>query len=165
MTKRTDGPSSAVKLRVFKRDRFRCTYCGAPGTDAELEVDHIIAVARGGSHHISNLTTACRMCNQKKGAGELKRAPQRESAPQANDVHALVQAQVERVVYNFKRREVEIHLADGDCVDMSGAIELAMLVMPHVKRIQTYSGAAPDTKYWRNDIGRWEAFDASEAVA
>lgn len=56
----------------MKRDRFQCTYCGAPGTDAELEIDHIIAVARGGSHHISNLTTACRACNSSKGAGDAK---------------------------------------------------------------------------------------------
>lgn len=50
----------------MKRDRFQCTYCGVPGTDAELEVDHIIAVSNGGSHHMSNLTTACRACNQDK---------------------------------------------------------------------------------------------------
>jgi 5-methylcytosine-specific restriction protein A len=70
--KRTDGPSAAVRIRVYKRDRFACTYCGVPGTEAELEVDHIIAVAKGGSHHISNLTTACRACNQAKGTKDLK---------------------------------------------------------------------------------------------
>lgn len=79
MTKRLDAPSAAVRIRVMKRDRFQCTYCGAPGTDAELEVDHIISVANGGSHHMSNLTTACRACNQKKGAGAapaFARSPQ-----------------------------------------------------------------------------------------
>lgn len=68
---RTNNPSAEVRIRTMKRDRFQCTYCGAPGTDAELEIDHIIPVARGGSHHISNLTTACRTCNQKKGANSL----------------------------------------------------------------------------------------------
>lgn len=72
MTKRLDAPSAAVRIRVMKRDRFQCTYCGVPGTDAELEIDHIIAVSNGGSHHISNLTTACRACNQEKGAGAMK---------------------------------------------------------------------------------------------
>lgn len=66
--KRGAGPSAAVRIRVMKRDRFTCTYCGVSGQDAELEVDHIIPVAKGGSHHISNLTTACRNCNQSKGA-------------------------------------------------------------------------------------------------
>jgi hypothetical protein len=69
VTARLDGPSAAARIRVMKRDRFQCTYCGTPGTDAELEVDHIVAVANGGSHHISNLTTSCRGCNQKKGTG------------------------------------------------------------------------------------------------
>lgn len=72
MTKRMDGPSSEVRIRVMKRDRFRCTYCGVPGTDAELEIDHIVAVAKGGSHHISNLTTSCRKCNQEKGTSDKK---------------------------------------------------------------------------------------------
>lgn len=69
MTARTDSPSAEVKLRAFKRDRFRCVYCGAPGTEAELEADHIIPVAKGGSHHVSNLATACRKCNQAKSDG------------------------------------------------------------------------------------------------
>jgi len=73
---RKGGPSAAVRIRVMKRDRFRCTYCGVPGTDAELEVDHIIAVSRGGSHHMSNLTTACRKCNQSKGDRD---APEKDS--------------------------------------------------------------------------------------
>jgi hypothetical protein len=70
MTLRREAPTAAVRIRAMKRDRFRCTYCGVPGTDAELEIDHIIAVSNGGSHHISNLTTACRTCNQLKGSSE-----------------------------------------------------------------------------------------------
>jgi len=35
-------------------------------------VDHIIPVADGGSHHISNLTTACRKCNQAKGTKRIE---------------------------------------------------------------------------------------------
>jgi hypothetical protein len=34
MSERKDGPSAAVKLRVFKRDRFRCTYCDVSGNEA-----------------------------------------------------------------------------------------------------------------------------------
>src|ERR1700731_2001398 len=71
MTQRLESPSAAVRIRAMKRDRFRCTYCGAPGTHAELEVDHIIPCSKGGSHHISNLTTACRKCNQKKSDGSV----------------------------------------------------------------------------------------------
>ena len=74
MTKRTDGPSAAVKLRVMKRDRFTCVYCGVSGKEAELEIDHVHPVSKGGSHHIGNLVTACRRCNQKKSDGTMPRS-------------------------------------------------------------------------------------------
>lgn len=71
MTSKSERPSAEVRIRAMKRDRFRCTYCGVPGTDAELEIDHIIPIAKGGSNHISNLTTACRSCNQTKGVDDM----------------------------------------------------------------------------------------------
>jgi hypothetical protein len=61
-----DAPSAAVRIRALKRDKYKCTYCGVSGNEAELEVDHIVPKSKGGSHHIANLTTACRKCNQKK---------------------------------------------------------------------------------------------------
>jgi len=63
---------SAVRMRAMKRDRFSCTYCGRSGSDVELEVDHIVPVSRGGSHHLSNLTTSCRQCNQGKGNDDIR---------------------------------------------------------------------------------------------
>jgi 5-methylcytosine-specific restriction endonuclease McrA len=42
-----------------------CVYCGATGVP--LERDHITPSSRGGSDRVSNLTVACRACNQKKG--------------------------------------------------------------------------------------------------
>jgi hypothetical protein len=64
--KRKEGPSDKAKLRVLKLNGYKCSYCGAPGSEAELEIDHIIPVSKGGSNHIANLTTACRTCNQQK---------------------------------------------------------------------------------------------------
>lgn len=45
---------------------YGCAWCGARGV--KLEVDHIIPIARGGKHHVSNVVFACRSCNSKKGA-------------------------------------------------------------------------------------------------
>jgi 5-methylcytosine-specific restriction endonuclease McrA len=42
-----------------------CAYCGA--RDLPLERDHIYPKGRGGSDRVSNLTVACRTCNQTKG--------------------------------------------------------------------------------------------------
>jgi 5-methylcytosine-specific restriction protein A len=85
MTKRRmDGPSPEVKLRTLRRDRFACVYCGVSGTEAELEVDHIVPVSKGGSHHIGNLAAACRSCNQKKSDGTLHRHAGGRNVPQQN---------------------------------------------------------------------------------
>ena len=53
-----------LRLSVFERDGFTCTYCGA--TDALLHCDHVIPVCQGGCDVVENLTTACRACNQSK---------------------------------------------------------------------------------------------------
>jgi HNH endonuclease/Homing endonuclease associated repeat len=54
---------------VLKRDNYQCAKCGsAPSNDhsVELEVDHDVPVAKGGSNDINNLQTLCRKCNQGK---------------------------------------------------------------------------------------------------
>jgi len=53
-----------LRTAVFARDNYTCTYCGERGK--KLECDHIIPVAKGGSHDLGNLTTACKACNQSK---------------------------------------------------------------------------------------------------
>ncbi len=49
---------------TFARDDYTCQYCGIRG--ARLECDHIVPVARGGTHDPENLTTACFPCNRSK---------------------------------------------------------------------------------------------------
>jgi len=59
---------------LAKWDRT-CAYCDASGTgpsSVPLEKDHIVARSRGGSDRVSNLTLACRPCNQKKGAQDVR---------------------------------------------------------------------------------------------
>lgn len=67
--RRSIGPKK--RFEVFKRDRFKCVYCGAATPSVVLEVDHVIPIAEGGSNDISNLVTACKPCNQGKGARPL----------------------------------------------------------------------------------------------
>ena len=55
---------AALRCAVFKRDNWTCTYCGERAR--RLECDHIVAVSRGGSNEMDNLTTACRPCNRAK---------------------------------------------------------------------------------------------------
>ena len=65
MTKRKNL-SKSVRFEVFKRDSFKCQYCGKSAPDVVLEVDHIIPVSKGGDNDISNLITACFDCNRGK---------------------------------------------------------------------------------------------------
>lgn len=59
--------SKKIRFEVFKRDSFRCQYCGRSAPDVILEVDHIIPVAEGGKNDVMNLITSCRDCNRGKG--------------------------------------------------------------------------------------------------
>lgn len=60
-----------LRFEVFKRDGFRCTYCGRAGADVVLHVDHVKARANGGLNDPENLTTACQDCNLGKSATPL----------------------------------------------------------------------------------------------
>lgn len=68
--------SKRVRFEIFKRDAFTCQYCGAHPPGIILHVDHIRAIAEGGSNEIDNLITACESCNLGKGARALEVAPE-----------------------------------------------------------------------------------------
>lgn len=60
-------PYKAVILNrhnVFKRDNNRCVYCNAR---EELTLDHVLPRSRGGKTQWTNLVTACKRCNSRKG--------------------------------------------------------------------------------------------------
>lgn len=52
-----------LRFEVFKRDQFKCQYCGKAAPDVILHVDHINPVSKGGDNDILNLITSCEDCN------------------------------------------------------------------------------------------------------
>lgn len=60
------GISKRVRFEVFKRDSFKCQYCGKSAPDVLLRVDHIHPVSKGGADELLNLITACFDCNAGK---------------------------------------------------------------------------------------------------
>lgn len=54
-----------VKEYVLEKWERTCAYCGIMGV--QLQMEHIVPKARGGSNRVSNLTLACEPCNQRKG--------------------------------------------------------------------------------------------------
>lgn len=71
-------PHESVKPSdVFNRDGWACVYCGCAVVDYRLggklpsngaTLDHVVPLAKGGSHVMANLATACSSCNTRKGA-------------------------------------------------------------------------------------------------
>jgi len=57
-----------TKHRLFARDRQVCAYCGGHFVELDLTVEHILPVSRGGRHEWTNVVTACRSCNTRKGS-------------------------------------------------------------------------------------------------
>jgi 5-methylcytosine-specific restriction endonuclease McrA len=62
-----NAPYKGVNLtrqNIFKRDNFECQYCCKK---RELTIDHVVPRSKGGKDTWTNLVTACKKCNAKKG--------------------------------------------------------------------------------------------------
>jgi 5-methylcytosine-specific restriction endonuclease McrA len=61
------GTLAGYEVREYLLEKWgrRCAYCGA--TDRPLQVEHIVPRVRHGSNRVSNLTLACKDCNDTKG--------------------------------------------------------------------------------------------------
>lgn len=74
--------SESTKIRfcrenVYIRDDYTCQYCTDRFHTRDLTLDHVHPVAQGGLKIWTNIVTACRECNQKKG----NRTPTQASMP------------------------------------------------------------------------------------
>lgn len=63
--------SKKVRFEVFKRDSFKCQYCGAAAPEAILVVDHIDPLSKDGADEMVNYITACQPCNAGKSDRKL----------------------------------------------------------------------------------------------
>lgn len=59
--------SNKVRFDIYKRDGYRCRRCGIRDDGANLEIDHIKPIAKGGKSTYDNLQTLCKRCNREKG--------------------------------------------------------------------------------------------------
>jgi hypothetical protein len=124
--------SKKTRFEVFKRDGFKCQYCGAQPPSVLLEVDHIVAVAAGGGNDIDNLVTSCEPCNRGKGARALSVAPEsletkaasvREREEQLRGFHDVMEARRLRLESETWRVLEEVYcrkLENADRDEFSG---------------------------------------------
>lgn len=52
---------------LFRRDQNVCLYCGNHFKEFQLSRDHVEPLSRGGTDTWTNVVTACRRCNARKG--------------------------------------------------------------------------------------------------
>lgn len=52
---------------LFRRDNYRCLYCGEQFAENELTRDHVIPRVQGGKDVWTNVVAACKRCNHGKG--------------------------------------------------------------------------------------------------
>lgn len=62
---------------LFARDRQICAYCGMRGRIGDLTAEHVMPQSRGGRNTWTNLVTACKPCNMRKG----NRTPEQAKMP------------------------------------------------------------------------------------
>jgi 5-methylcytosine-specific restriction endonuclease McrA len=55
------------RAHVYLRDRYTCQYCARKLAAVELTFDHLVPRSRGGRKSFTNIVTACRPCNARKG--------------------------------------------------------------------------------------------------
>lgn len=83
--------SKRLRFEVFKRDGFKCAYCGRTPPNVVLEVDHIEPKSKGGKDDINNLITACFDCNRGKTNIPLTQIP----APISENLEILKEKEVQ----------------------------------------------------------------------
>lgn len=64
--------TKAERQQVYKKCQGHCAYCGTPIEIREMQVDHIIALERGGTDTVDNMFPACRSCNHYKSTMDIE---------------------------------------------------------------------------------------------
>lgn len=72
-----DVTPTVGRLKLFRRDRHTCAYCGQRFAPHELQCEHIVPESRGGAWSWMNLVSACAACNGRKAA----RTPEEAGMP------------------------------------------------------------------------------------
>lgn len=61
-----DAVRGSVRYEVLRRAGGRCELCGVTSRDMQIDVDHVVPRAKGGTNDADNLQALCRTCNAQK---------------------------------------------------------------------------------------------------
>ena len=77
LTRYNGVPKQSVNFsrrNLYRRDEYRCQYCGSKPAQQELSIDHVLPRSRGGTSTWENCVLACMRCNRRKGSRLLHEA-------------------------------------------------------------------------------------------
>lgn len=125
MAKRQNIPKG-LRFEVFKRDSFKCQYCGRSAPDVILEIDHIVPVSQGGKNELLNLITSCRDCNRGKSNKLLSDTSTIDRQKKQLDDLNAIREQTEMLVQwkqeLLQMTEVQIDVIDSLIASITGHI-------------------------------------------
>lgn len=111
MAKRRSVPKG-VRFDVMNRDNFMCRYCGRRPPEVKLVVDHLIAVANGGTNEFANLVTSCDPCN----AGKSDKIIQERAIPSVSpESEAALRESIDRQLRMLRMHSISRELNDRIC--------------------------------------------------
>jgi HNH endonuclease len=105
-----------TRFEVFKRDGFKCQYCGKCAPEVVLNVDHIHPVSKSGGDDMMNFVTACADCNSGKSDRLL------------SDDSAITKQRQQLEELNERRDQLEMMLKWRDGLKSMDADSLAKIV-------------------------------------
>lgn len=116
--------SKRKRFEVLKRDGFRCFYCGRTPPEVVLQVDHVLAVAKGGTADLANLVTSCADCNLGKSDKDLTAIPEALEAQIQRTQEAVTKLRA-----HSDAIEEMMAIEVGDAWDVLEALDLWQLKM------------------------------------
>lgn len=138
--------SKRLRFEIFRRDGFKCRYCGLLAGETELTIDHVVPRTLGGSDDPTNLVTACKDCN----AGKTSSNP---DAPLVAEIDLKASQWAQAMEIAIARRQEEL----AEERDRVAAFDEAWNCW------QAGDTPAPRDQGWRSSVSRMLAAGLDDA--
>lgn len=143
--------SKKLRFEVFKRDSFKCQYCGKSSPDVILHVDHIHPVSKGGENELINLITSCVDCNLGKSDRLI------------SDDSAIKKQQEQLQQLNERRQQLEMMLKWREGLRDIKSDSIAVVVQRINDEFVKFNRHVND--FGKEQIGKWlHKFSLSEIL-
>lgn len=87
---------------IFKRDDFRCVYCGYDNVK-NLTIDHVIPTSKGGKNKWDNVVTACKSCNSEKADLDIEEWGKTDPKPKRPHYLMMMRKVKRKIPDNWKK--------------------------------------------------------------